>query len=53
MSIFHPYSCLECRGKFTKGYPKQDDEYQFCCKICHDKYIEKHKTRPSYILVNY
>jgi len=50
--IFHMYSCFYCKEDITNGYPKDDDEPQFCCEECKDKYIKEHRKLPHGVLQN-
>ena len=50
--IFHMYSCFNCKNDIVIGYPKEDDEPQFCCKECRDEYIKKHGRLPRGVLQN-
>jgi hypothetical protein len=52
MAVAYTYTCCQCGTGMNKGYPKDDDEPQFCSKECYDKYLKKYETLSNGILKN-
>jgi hypothetical protein len=45
--------CFTCHETIINGFPKEDDEPQFCSKKCQDKYIKEHKELPIGMIKQY
>ena len=51
--IFRPYNCFYCHRDMNEGYPTEDEEPQFCCKECRNKYILENGKLPLGIIKNF